>query len=334
MCDTIKGGKDKISIIIPVYNISAYLDSAIESVVHQTHKNVEIILVDDGSTDGSSLICDTWTTRDKRVKCIHQQNAGVSVARNTGFECSTGEYILFADGDDVLAPNMCQVLLESILINNSDASYCGFFNVFENKTETIAPQKKILQGSEIQHALVTELSFFTAIWNKLFRREVLQNSEGEFIGFPQGIYVGEDALWLARVLKNAKTVSAVPCPLYYWQRRANSATQGGTSVRTDARFLTQLDALKAMVQEFDDPMDRKITCKKYLGLCRDCMIQAYRETNEALSSLLKTRLSKDLNLYPRRDLFSVKLRICMLLVMAHAPIKVIEAIQNAGKQRS
>lgn len=297
---------DGISIIIPVYNVEKYIEKCIKSILKQTFSQFEIILIDDGSTDGSAEICDKWQRHDPRIRCIHQENAGVSVARNTGFAACTGDYILFVDGDDLLAPDMCECLLKNMRQNNSDVSYCGFYNVFADKTETLIPDKKQLHGNEIQYELVTSSSFYTAVWNKLFRRQVLLDIEGNFIKFPQGIYVGEDALWLARVLKNVKLISAVQRPLYYWQRRADSATQGlaMTKIRLDNKSLSELDAYKAMVLELDVLQARKIMCKKYLGLCRDCMVQAYTEKDKVLSAKLRLRIKKDIKIYPYIDFFT------------------------------
>ena len=191
------------------------------------HENIEIILVDDGSSDGSGTACDDWMLRDSRIRCIHQKNAGAGMARNAGLRLSSGEYILFVDGDDEIAPDLCEKLLSELLKERADISYCGFLNVFRDKTVEIIPDDKVLKRREISFALVTEISIFTAVWNKLFRREVLLDSEGRFIEFSSDISVGEDGLWLSKVLKNVEKAAAVPQALYYWKRRENSATQGG-----------------------------------------------------------------------------------------------------------
>ncbi|MDO4942829.1 MAG: glycosyltransferase, partial [Lachnospiraceae bacterium] len=266
----------KISIIVPVYNICDLLKDMLGTIVNQTHKCLEIILVDDGSKDGSGLICDEWAKKDSRIKCIHQENAGVSTARNVGFNQSTGDYILFIDGDDEIATDMCEKMLNRLLADDADVCYCGFLNIFQDKTEKVVPESKVLVESEILHELVTEVSFFTAIWNKLFRRSILQNKQGEFIEFTQGIYVGEDALWLSKVLKNARSATALPEALYCWKRRESSATQGSSSIRTDEKYLSVLEAYKKMINELCDNTSRNIICKRYLGVARDCMIQAYK----------------------------------------------------------
>lgn len=320
--------KGKISIIIPIYNIHDHLDNTLRSISRQTYKDLEIILINDGSTDESDEICKLWRDKDKRVKYIEQENKGVSIARNVGFSNSSGNYILFIDGDDEIVPDMCEQLLEKLAQDESDASYCGFFNIFKDKTEEIIPQDKILTGSEIMRALVTDGSFFTAIWNKLFKRETLLDVSGNFIKFAQDIYIGEDALWLSKVLKNVKKMSAVPLALYCWKRRENSATQGGSTVRTDEKYLSMLRAYREMALEINEENTRKMMLKKYLGCSRDCMIQAYKENKNDLQDKLVETICRDKKLYGILDLFSVKLNLCIFLIKINVPLSLIEKIQK------
>ena len=294
--------REKISIIVPIYNIRDLLDEAVRSIVNQTYENIEIILVDDGSSDGSGKACDDWALRDRRIRCIHQKNAGAAAARNAGLRLSSGEYILFVDGDDEIAPDLCGKLLSGLLRERADVSYCGYFNIFRDKTAEIIPEHKVLEGREITYALVTELSFFTAVWNKLFRREVLLDTEGRFIEFSSDIAVGEDGLWLAKVMKNV--------------------------IRTDDAYLTVLKAYREMTLEIDDKPAGKIMCKKYLGTCRDCMIQAYREKKPELKKALAERIRADKRLYGGTDLFTLKLDLCVLLTEINAPLGWIERIRG------
>lgn len=317
-----------ISIIVPVYNVEKYLDRCINSLVEQTYKKIEIILVNDGSKDRSGFICDDWEKKDSRIMCIHQENKGVSSARNVGFNQSTGDYILFIDGDDEIARDMCEKMLNQLLEDNADVCYCGFLNIFQDRTEKIVPKSKVLIESEILHELVTEGTFFTAIWNKLFRRSILQNKQAGFIEFTQGIYLGEDALWLSKVLKNARKVVALPEALYYWKRRENSATQGGSTIRTDEKYLSVLEAYKKMVNELCDHPSRNIIFKRYLGITRDCMIQAYKENKKGLSDELTKRICTDKKMYEKIDLFLVKLNVCVWLVKIGAPLTIINVIQK------
>ena len=118
----------KISVIIPVYGVELYLDKCIESVVNQTYRNLEIILVDDGSPDRCPTICDEWAELDNRNKVIHKKNGGLSDARNAGIRIASGELIGFVDSDDWISEGMYQLLYENMIENNSDISACGSRN--------------------------------------------------------------------------------------------------------------------------------------------------------------------------------------------------------------
>lgn len=122
--------RGKISIIVPVYNVEKYLSQCIESIINQNHKNIEIILVNDGSTDKSGDICDKYSLKDNRIKVIHKKNEGVSIARNTGLKVATGEYIAFVDGDDLVDKDIYTRLIN--VINNSkyDLVMCRFYRSF------------------------------------------------------------------------------------------------------------------------------------------------------------------------------------------------------------
>ena len=121
-----------ISIIIPVYNVSKYLDKCVKSILLQTYSNLEIILVNDGSTDGSGVLCDELKKTDKRICVIHKPNGGLSDARNAGLDIATGDYIGFVDSDDYVEPDMFQILLENAMKYDADVSGCRYAEVYED----------------------------------------------------------------------------------------------------------------------------------------------------------------------------------------------------------
>ena len=114
-----------ISVIIPVYNIEKYLKCCVDSVIGQSYKDIEIILVDDGSTDNSGRICDEYAVQDTRVRVVHRENGGLSAARNTGIECATGEYLFFLDGDDAICAKTLELLLHTLEKDDCDLVFCG-----------------------------------------------------------------------------------------------------------------------------------------------------------------------------------------------------------------
>ena len=317
----------RVSIIIPVYNIARYIDSCVKSIIRQSYENFELILIDDGSTDGSGEVCDQWAEKDSRIQCIHQPNAGVSIARNIGLEHCTGQYIMFVDGDDEIAPDMCEKLLKALTETDADVSYCGFYNIFSDKQEKNLPPYKMMNNVESLNALLTDISFFSSVWNKMFRRNTIFSDE-KFVKFSVDVAVSEDALWLTEVLNGVKKVVSVPDALYYWKRREDSATFGGKSVQLTPRYLTTLDARKKMIELTDDSEIKRLMTKRYLGLCRDIAVEALRQGNKKIKENVLARIHSDKILYKNHDLFYIKLSLNDFLLNLNCPVILINLINN------
>lgn len=151
--------KPLISIIVPVYNVERYLNKCLDSIIHQTYNNLEIVLVDDGSTDWSGLICDAYATKDNRVTVIHKENNGLSAARNIGLEYSHGELIGFVDSDDYVDRQMYEILLRQLEEDKSDIAICDYMRVDEsysapeNKVKTLVSSKCFSRGEFIDELL-------------------------------------------------------------------------------------------------------------------------------------------------------------------------------------
>lgn len=319
--------KEIISIIIPVYNIKKYIEQCLYSITNQTYVNIEILLIDDGSTDESGRLCDKWAKKDARIHCFHQQNLGVSVARNIGLKHCTGQYIMFVDGDDEIAPNMCEKLLKALTETDADVSYCGFYNIFSDKQEKNLPPYKMMNNVESLNALLTDISFFSAVWNKMFRRCTIFSDE-KFIKFSADVAVSEDALWLTEVLNGVKKVVSVPDALYYWKRREDSATFGGKFVQLTPRYLTTLDARKKMIELTDDSEIKRLMTKRYLGLCRDIAVEALRQGNKKIKENVLARIHSDKTLYKNHDLFYIKLSLNEFLLNLNCPLMLLNLIND------
>ena len=207
--------KPLVSIIIPVYQVEKYLEKCIASVVNQTYQNLEIILIDDGSPDNCPAICDVWKARDQRITVIHQQNGGLSVARNEGLKIATGEFIGFVDSDDWIEPEMYELLLTALLEADADIAVCNC--QVENERGVVAqinsrdPERKIYSSEEALKRLLKVQGFiYNYVWNKLYRKTVISN-----IMFPEGkLY--EDGPWTAQVIGNSRTVVCIDCSLYHY----------------------------------------------------------------------------------------------------------------------
>ena len=217
---------DKVSIIIPVYNVERYLDRCVESVLRQTYPDFEVLLIDDGSTDHSGTLCDQWAEKDPRVRVTHKENRGVSAARNIGLDSANGEYIAFVDSDDYIAADMVQKLYHALKANHADLSICRFYFADENGDPL--PDKnldspiidEVLSGYEAIQKLVEEHGwYYHVVWNKLYRRSLFSE-----IRFPEGIICGEDAYIAHRLFGNCTRVASIRDACYYYTQRAESVT--------------------------------------------------------------------------------------------------------------
>ena len=193
----------KISVIIPVYNCAAFLNDCIESVLNQTYKNLEIILVDDGSDDGSSQLCDDYAKLDNRIVVIHQSNSGVSAARNAGIKRISGELISFIDADDTLDLDMYEFLYSLIEKHNADIAHCGYKHIVGEEIRLVHDNKKIYLQDNVKatECLVGGKLFVGSLWNKLYRREVIEG-----LYFDENIKINEDILYNFMAFRKAKLI--------------------------------------------------------------------------------------------------------------------------------
>lgn len=225
-----------ISVIVPVYNVEQYINECINSIIDQNYKNLEIILVDDGSTDNSGKICDEYALKDLRIKVYHKKNGGLSDARNYGLQFTTGDYILFIDSDDFLDLNMINVLVENAIVNEVDISICGFskYYGFNNivRCQSTLLNIKIEDLRRIEY-LYDFTHYGVGVWNKLFKKELFQS-----IIFPIGKF-SEDYFVMYKVFYEAKSVFYTSQALYFYRQRKNSITKSKK---------TKFDILEALEQ--------------------------------------------------------------------------------------
>lgn len=213
----------KISVIVPVYNVEAYLPRCLRNLCAQTLEEIEILLVDDGSTDGTGEICDRFAREDSRIRVIHQANAGVSAARNAALAICRGQYIGFADGDDVPALNLYEVLLWAAEETGSDAAICQY-TLVDGETELgIVPADVPAAVLSVDSAAGLVMDFQkkvkVALWNKLLKRSTITG-----LTFDTNKYVAEDMEFLLKALLNANQAAYVPTGLYgYYAQRTGAA---------------------------------------------------------------------------------------------------------------
>ena len=232
-----------ISVIIPIYKVEEYLQRCIDSVVNQTYKNLEIILVDDGSPDRCPQLCDEWAAIDSRIQVIHKSNEGLSSARNIGLDICNGEYICFIDSDDWVATDMVEVLLNQCKTFQVQMTVCGRYDVFDGKhTQFIANtpcKNEIIDVRTAVSQMLLGQGIDSSSCGKLFHYSLWKN-----IRFPFGkLY--EDIAILYKVVLQSNNVALVSRPLYYYYRHDQSIT---TAAFTKA-LLDYPDNTRAMVQE-------------------------------------------------------------------------------------
>lgn len=231
---------DKISIIVPIYKVEDYLDRCISSIVNQTYKNIEIILVDDGSPDQCPNICDEWTKKDNRIIVVHKANGGLSDARNTGLNIATGEYIGFVDSDDFISKDMYQVLYNVLIDTNSDIVQCEYIKftddslINDNQPDCIINEYNV---EEALFSLINENPLKQVVWNKLYKRRLFDD-----IRFEKN-KLNEDEFFTYQIFAKANKISYINQALYYYFSRE-------TSIMGKPFSSKRLDGLEARMKQY------------------------------------------------------------------------------------
>lgn len=231
----------KISVIIPVYGVESYIDRCVRSIVNQSYRNLEIILVDDGSPDNCPAMCDEWAKRDARIKVLHKINGGLSDARNAGMSIATGELIGFVDSDDWVSTEMYQFLYENMVKSDSDISACGVKMVWDDESQNkiLTPKGNyVLNRQEAMEAIIQESILKQPVWYKLYKTKLVRD-----IPFPVG-RCNEDVFWSYQAIGKAYRVSVFETPCYYYFQRKDS-------IMGKAYSLKRLDALDAKLERLE-----------------------------------------------------------------------------------
>lgn len=225
-----------ISVIVPIYNVQDQISRCVESIISQTYSNIEIILVDDGSTDDSGIRCDAYAKMDSRIRVIHQNNKGVSAARNCGIEEAVGEWMVFVDGDDYVEPRFIERLFHEAVMIDADIVMCNYIlrtedgTVIENQNYSVVPGKKAFGNLEALLLFENRKygTFFDVVWNKIYRKELF-----EAIRFPEGVSLVEDISVLPEIYYNANRLAILDDKLYNYVIRANSISRSTYSLKED-----------------------------------------------------------------------------------------------------
>lgn len=253
---------DLLSVIVPVFNVEEILlRSSINSILNQSYKNLEILLVDDGSSNNCGAICDEYSIFDNRVVVFHTKNEGVSSARNLGLTCSKGKYVAFVDSDDTLQEKMLEELYMTIKRSNADCAMCSckyVRNVYDNSLKNLNKKENIYHTKFLNQTQTLNTLFYmkrpyknleiTAVWGKLYKKELLAN-----IRFDSTISIGEDFLFNFHYIKQVKSVACLNMKGYNYLIRSDSSMRNGFK----RKKLNTISALTTLIKDIDNILYKK-----------------------------------------------------------------------------
>lgn len=321
---------DLISVIVPVYNVEKYLRRCIDSIVNQSYTNLDIILVDDGSTDKSGLICDEYEKADSRITVIHKENGGLSDARNTGIEESNGIYLCFIDSDDYIMPDMINKLYNALTINNADISLCNFLYVDENedeiryRNEDLPIQDEVLNKSDVMNKMAIEKYWYYIIaCNKLYKKELFLQ-----IRFPYGKQ-HEDEFVAHLIFDKCERIACIKEPLYNYVQRDNSIMGRSINIkRLDAAEAFLNRAEFAVKKGYKKPAQASVSMAA--GTIGECYMFLDIKNIDVKNRLCEIKSRYDIvykNLNIKEFNFKVKIK-CMLLFYSPWLFRVIYKLKH------
>lgn len=292
-----------VSVIVPIYNVEKYVRHCIETIINQTYKNLEIILVDDGSTDASGQICEELAKTDSRIKVIHQKNEGLSGARNSGLDIAKGDYISFIDSDDYISENFINFLITSAKKQNSDLVICGYVRGMKSyfrfskdkspKIECTISSRMALENWHREHKKVE-----TVAWNKLYKRKLFESG----VRYPEKMYF-EDVSTTHRLVNEAQTITFIKNKLYYYYQRKTSIQNSISDEKIEHKLKMQEERLEWFKNNSFEQAYRRLLskCLKYY------MVYYLKAAEEVLKFEI---INKFQNTYlPYKKLFDYKDRI-------------------------
>ncbi len=332
-----------LSVIVPAYNAENDLRRCLDSLLHQTYAPLEIVLIDDGSTDSSAAICAEYARAHAQIRFFHKENGGVSSARNLGLAKAEGALIGFCDADDWVDADYYERMARRLEESGAEMVFFGYEEFFEGSGSARGhfPEKTgPVDGLEAlkQCVLPQRDGYFTSLWNKLFRREALQDGDGRFFVFPEDIAIGEDEMLLAHCCPRAKQVLLCPEGGYHWVVRDGSACH---SVRVTDRAITGITgkercAAYGEAHGFPRELLRLMRARIFRENIHLLVLARYTEDAKTYRAL-RRRAVKGLPAMlqmPEHSLkFKLRLLVLMLCLSVRAPRALTERIEyfNAPK---
>ncbi|WHX41426.1 glycosyltransferase family 2 protein [Mesobacillus sp. AQ2] len=257
---------DKVSVVVPIYRVEKYLNRCIDSILNQTYRNIEIILVNDGSPDRCGSIAEEYAANDSRIKVIHKENGGLSDARNAGMEKVTSKYMIFVDSDDWLAANAIDILLSTSKKYKADVVQSAFYYAYEDhllidrKHYNAKRPPVILNTESLMYELVKNERVKNFAWGKLYKTSILQD-----IPFKKGVLF-EDVFWAHQVMDRVQKFILINQPLYFYMQRSDSIVASYTPRNLD--ILAGLKERHKFIEEnYQDLVD-----ESYKGILKNSLI--------------------------------------------------------------
>lgn len=280
-----------ISVIVPIYNVEKYLERCVESIINQTYKNLEIILVDDGSPDNCPQMCDDYAKKDSRIKVVHKKNGGLSDARNAGMKVATGEYVSFIDSDDYISLDFYETLLQTMIDNDSDIVECSVVKFYEdNNFDEYSDDLKVTNYDTLYalDGLINENPFKQHVWNKLYKSNIA-------LDIPYAVgKLNEDEFWTYQVFGKAKKVTRINKTMYYYFQRGSSIMGNGYNIK-------RLDALEGKMnrQAYIEKNFPTLATKAKVDLYGSCMF-AYQSVLKLMSGNDKKKAGRIIKDYKNK----------------------------------
>lgn len=274
-----------VSVIIPVYNVEKYLDRCVQSVVNQTYKNLEIILVDDGSPDNCPEMCERWAQGDSRIKVVHKQNAGLGMARNSGLDSATGEYVCFFDSDDYVDVSTVEKCITAMLRDNSDVAVFGCVNDYGDRKipQKLDVKKFLFEGKSVQDELIPSLltygmGFGVSCCMKMFRCKAINDNSLRFKSERE--IISEDTLFILELFPKIRAVSIIAENLYFYYKNEASLTN---QYREDRQIKNDIFVQKALETARAEGLSENV--------CRHIRARYQMYTISALKQVVSSDLS-------------------------------------------
>ena len=318
---------DLISIIIPVYNVEKYISRCLDSLINQSYKNLEIILINDGSTDKSGEICDSYSNQYENIYVYHKKNGGVSSARNLGLEKINinSKFIGFIDPDDFIDQDMYKILYDNLIKYDADMSICDMEKVYNNNDYekiTNTNDEKITNNIDVLEAFFYDIERYGVVWNKLYKRECIKDIKFDVVKSSEDIIYSQEAIY------NSKKIVITNEKLYYYYQRKKSITKGGYKYFWEDFFY----ASERHIEFYKKINNRYLTglaIERCLGIALGIFVDKYNSNSNDYrkwKQVYRLTLKKYI-----REIENYKLKIVYLLYYINPKIYIRKSsIQNTG----